>query len=760
MWSSLRIRNKILLLFFVLSVIPLIIINVIWLQFSQGQLEIAAADRQATLIASTANSVRNALDEKIDDVTSTSQDINVTNLDVDLAKLKLLQFSSRDLDVVRVSLVDKAGDEKIVIVDGEDQEDLANVSETEPFQVVTLLGNEPRLGEVRYEDDQPLITISVPLLGIGQLGSQELSSSEALIRRAGADINGALIVDISLARIWEDIESTKLGDTGYLYLVDNQGELLVHPDKSVVQTGDDLSNVTQVGAARETLKAFDLETVADNFEATPSVTTSEVGETVLSSHFPISTSEWAIIGQEPISSVNAAVNRVSTTAAVILAVAIPVSLTLILLATRSVIAPIKRLTQGAIRLSQGDFSSQLAVKGKDELSVLAQSFNDMGSSLKGLLERLNKRNQELETEQTKLSAILDTVADGVLVLDDDYRIVLANKTMASFIGNAEPSSFIDNHWLDIFPLFFKDKKFTDELLENGSTFFHEVTLRSTDDHPKFIDITTRRLKDNPNGIAFILTIQDISQRIELEHMKMDFVSMAAHELRTPLTAIQGYINLIAAEDSNEEDRKAFVNTANSNSAILEGIINNMLSLSRIERNVLTLKKNKLNWSDIVAQEVKRLEFAASAKEITVHVTLPDEPMLAWGDDVGLREVLSNLLNNAIHYSEKGQPVSVTAVQTGDNIITTVSDKGSGIPQNLQGKLFTKYYRTRGGLATNSQGTGIGLYISKSIIDAHGGEISFKSEFNVGSDFYFTVEAYNEDMHRQTSSSDDTMGSKE
>lgn len=759
MWPSLGIRNKILLLFFALSIVPLFTINIYWLRSSQQQLKNSATDRQSLLLSSMAQRVNSSLDTKINAVIAASQDTDITNLRLDAAQLKLLQYANRNRDVTRISLVDNMGNEKIVIKNGLVIEEHGNIGDSQAFEVVTFISNEPYISNVRNEDGLPVMTISVPLLELSQLGDQNLTSSEALARRFGADILGALVVDVTLDDMWEAITSAELGGEGYVYLIDEEGRLLTHPDNVFLEAQPDVKEVAEVKSALKILGSFELKSTAQDYQPSPRITSSEKNVQVLSSIYPISQTKWALIGQEPVNSVYSPINRISTIATFIFLISIPIAIVLVLFATKTIITPIRQLTDGALRLSSGDFNSYFPVTGRDELAVLAQTFNKMGDSLRTVLGRLRTQNLNLVSEQTKLQAVLDTIADGVLVLDQHYNIVLSNKTMSWFVGEKDPKNLNGRSWLEVFVLYYEDEPFSSRLLTDSLLYFHDVTMRLPDDKQKFIDITALRLSNDPNGIAYILTIQDITQRRELENMKLDFVSMAAHELRTPLTAINGYLNLLGTGELPVEEHQQFVNLASSNASMLEGLINNMLSLSHIERGTLHINRKKLDWSRVIAREVDSLKFSASAKSIDIQLALPQEPLYVWGDEVALREVLANLINNAVHYSDEGQTVRIKALKEGSVITTTVSDDGIGIPEQSLNKLFTKYYRAKGGLTTNSQGTGIGLFITKSIVEAHGGSIAVKSTFGQGSDFYFMIEEYNEDKVRQSMQGDDSIAER-
>ena len=739
-WSSLGIRQKILILFLIIAIVPLVIINIFWLRSSQNQLKTAAAERQSILLTSTAKRVNDVLDAKIASVTTQSQEQSIVDLAIEDAKLKILQYVNQNPDVLRVSLVDSVGNEKVVVKNGISNTQLSNIKGKDAFRVVTEVSNKANLGNVVYVDGQPQITVSVPLLSNSKLGTQNLSTNEALSRRFGGDIKGALVVDISLRDLWRSILSSKLGTDGYVYLVDAKGAPIAYPDAAFLSAHPSLATNEEVTRAVATLGLIDLDKKTEIFVPTPVLSSSEKKVPVLSSYFPISTAKWAIIGEEPIASVYSSVYAVSRVAVVILLIVIPLSLLLILLAVRSIVAPLTKLTIGATKLGAGDFNTPLSLSSNDELGVLAKTFNKMGYDLQNLISRIKEQNLSLDAERSKLHAVLDTIADGVIVLDSNYQLVLTNGTIAVLTKRIDLKAAYGKPWLDVFSVFYKDKVFQNENLSSGKLhFFKNVTLRSGD-VTKYVNMTALHLENDPTGIAYILTVHDITEERELEAMKVDFVSMAAHELRTPMTAIKGYIDLIAhdADSVLSQKTQLFLQRVQYSSAQLVGLINNLLNVAKIERGAMTLHLEKLDWAQVAQSEVVNQQVSAGLKNINLLYEGPESGVFILADSVAISEVISNLISNALKYTLENGTVIISVKHEHDQVITAVTDDGIGIPPNAVDHLFTKFYRVNGGIASGSGGTGLGLYISKSIVELHHGAISVESEEGKGSVFHFEL----------------------
>ncbi|HEX9153359.1 MAG TPA: ATP-binding protein, partial [Candidatus Saccharimonadales bacterium] len=247
-------------------------------------------------------------------------------------------------------------------------------------------------------------------------------------------------------------------------------------------------------------------------------------------------------------------------------------------------------------------------------------------------------------------------------------------------------------------------------------------------------------QENNNSAQAIVTIHDETKTRELENMKIDFVSMAAHELRTPLASLRGYIELMSYREGKNmsEDANKYLKQALKSSKELGGLINNLLDVTRIERGTLTFDMEEVDLAASVSQSVANSHFGADDKQIKLTYEGPQSGCMVMADHLAIREVINNLVSNAIKYTAPNGSVSVSLKQEGNSYITRVRDTGIGIPKSALPYLFTKFYRVHGGLDSGSTGTGLGLFISKSIIERHNGTISVESEEGVGSVFSFTV----------------------
>lgn len=230
----------------------------------------------------------------------------------------------------------------------------------------------------------------------------------------------------------------------------------------------------------------------------------------------------------------------------------------------------------------------------------------------------------------------------------------------------------------------------------------------------------------------------------LDEMKSNFVSIAAHELRTPLTSIKGYLSVYMNDykDKLDADQKDLLGHIGSATEELLALVENLLNVSRIERGAMNLSLVEVNWADLVKGVVDDFLERATQKNIQLKFVSPAPPLPPIKvDKVRIIEVISNLLSNAINYTNPGGMVQVWAEKGDNEIITHIGDNGQGIPAEAIPNLFTKFYRVTQGLtqgSTNSDGNGLGLYISKAIVDMHKGKIWVESEVGKGSRFSFSL----------------------
>ena len=352
-------------------------------------------------------------------------------------------------------------------------------------------------------------------------------------------------------------------------------------------------------------------------------------------------------------------------------------------------------------------------------------------------------------EKDVLEAVLYNTSDGVYALDRQGRIVTFNKAMEDLTGY----TFNEVHLKqadEAIRLFEGSSSLEVRMYcslagtptEAPSYSSEKITLVARNGGKKYVRMVNSPISEGREvNIGCVVTLKDITKDIELETMKLDFVSMAAHELRTPLTAMRGYLSFlnddikVTLDQTHQEYLEKTIVSANQ----LHILIENLLNISRIERGTMTLEKTKENWIQIVKETVEAHQADAKNAGLTLVFsetpsTLPEVTV----DKTMISEVLTNLLDNAIHYSNPGGRIDVFLEESEGKVITHIKDTGIGIPQESIPHLFKKFYRVSAVLKEGRKGTGLGLFISKEIMKLHGGDVWVESEEGKGSTFSFAI----------------------
>lgn len=356
-------------------------------------------------------------------------------------------------------------------------------------------------------------------------------------------------------------------------------------------------------------------------------------------------------------------------------------------------------------------------------------------------ERTQELNQVLlDTEEARdrIDGIIKSVADGLMVIDTQNKVILMNRAAEDMLG----IRFSDAIGRSV-DFLIKEKTLREKIQYtlNKKTTGYQFDFESPKDgkkHPRIMRASTSVIHDKENNkTGVVMTIRDITLEKEIDRMKTEFLSTAAHELRTPLTSIQGFSEiLLTNDDIAEDERKKFLSYINKQSVGLAGIINDLLDISRIEsKRGFTLTKIKCDIGDIINQVIPI--FKEQSKKHKFKALLPEMPIILFVDPEKTRQVLKNLLDNAVKYSPKGGLIKVSGEVVDNYFRISVEDDGIGMTSEQVDKAFDKFYRVSSSDKAPS-GTGLGMTIVKSIIEMHGGKVWVESEHGKGMAVHFTI----------------------
>jgi two-component system phosphate regulon sensor histidine kinase PhoR len=327
---------------------------------------------------------------------------------------------------------------------------------------------------------------------------------------------------------------------------------------------------------------------------------------------------------------------------------------------------------------------------------------------------------QTEIERHKLEQILTRVRDGVVVYNADGVILLINQTVRKAFELGEEKLAGKN-----IEKVFKDRELLGAI-KGGVTDLVGVETEGKDGHVYNVNVTT------VPEVGTVSTLRDISYLKELDNLKNDFITTVSHDLRSPLTSILGYVDLIERSGEVNKQQAEFIQRVKMSAHSITDLINDLLNLGRIEGS---FKENiqPVSIASIMQQSLEDHISQFENHEQSVSIDISKNLPLVNGDPLQLRQMIDNLLGNAVKYTPSKGKIHVVAKQEDDQVVIQVTDSGPGIPLEEQTKIFEKFYRAKN-VDEKIPGTGLGLAITKSIVENHRGRIWVKSEVGKGSTF--------------------------
>jgi len=354
--------------------------------------------------------------------------------------------------------------------------------------------------------------------------------------------------------------------------------------------------------------------------------------------------------------------------------------------------------------------------------------------------------RRVRQEKEQLEAILYYSADGILTVDRQLRITSFNPAMERLTGWRTPE-VMGRFYYDV--LRPKDPQgnelglHNDPLLQafasSGPIVDREMIITTRDSQQVDIGVTASAVR-SPHGepLSGVLNLRDITRIRENEQLRSTFMSIISHELQTPIAIIKGYASTLRREDAqwDEQTIRGRLEAIEEESDRLNHLVANVLQASRIQAGGLKMDPGPLDLAEMSRKVVRK--FAARSPNHTLRVHLPANMPTVWADRERIEEVLLNLLDNAVKYSPKAKLIRIEGQVTGESITISVGDTGIGIPLREQGRIFDRFQRVDNKASRTTQGAGLGLYICRAILEAHGGRIWVESELGKGSTFFFNL----------------------
>ena len=403
---------------------------------------------------------------------------------------------------------------------------------------------------------------------------------------------------------------------------------------------------------------------------------------------------------------------------------------------RRIVLPVLRMTQASALMASGEFSLRLDEGHANELGSLARALNKLAAGTQAKIE-------EVAARQNELTVVLQGMTEGIIALNADQAVIQMNRSAATIL-NLEQSSVLNKPFQSL-----SIARDLGEIVTAGFTAtgpqFQTMTLGG-----RRIEVSGLRLGD-ASVEGMILVLRDTTELQRLERVRTDFVANASHELKTPISALRGFVDTVIDDtEMPTETRRSFLVRSQQQIHRLASIVQDLLQLSRLDTGYSPDSDKTLVLSDVVHQVYLTKITDAEIKQVQlIYETSPDcqqHRIQGRADDLAL--MLSNLIDNAIKYSDHGGTVSLTLAMNGEGLIQfNVTDQGVGIPAEEHDKIFERFYRVDPARSRNKGGTGLGLSIVKHVVERYQGRIKLVSRPGQGASFSVTFPTLQPDPTR-------------
>lgn len=388
-----------------------------------------------------------------------------------------------------------------------------------------------------------------------------------------------------------------------------------------------------------------------------------------------------------------------------------------------------RKTSGVMEaFSEGRFDARITGMGKRP-GALVNLFNERADRIEERLFQQKGRNEAL-------NAVINCMQTGVLAVDQQMKVMLITpvaKQLLGFAGNAEGvpvQQFADVHLETIFQ----------EAMAQEGVYTNEVAARTgMGRNRRPLRLYVSPMKQDDVVMGAVALVEDITELRRLEQVRTDFAANVSHELKTPLTSIKGFVETLqAGAINNPEMAQKFLNIIMMEADRLTRLINDILSISKLESGDNQVTNERIRLDKMTSDVVDMLSIHAGEKNVTLHASIPSEPVIIWGNPDRVEQMLINLVDNGIKYNKPGGSVTVKVLDDGKDVNLLVSDTGIGIAEEHLPRMFERFYRVDKGRSRSMGGTGLGLAIVKHIVMSMNGLIEVHSKLGEGTEFLVTI----------------------
>ena len=399
--------------------------------------------------------------------------------------------------------------------------------------------------------------------------------------------------------------------------------------------------------------------------------------------------------------------------------------------SQMITAPIKALTTSAKQLATGNSITRIPVEANDEIGELTQSFNYMASQLGSTMEVIT-------SEKNKLEKIFEHMADGVMAFNRQGMLIHVNSVCYDMIGVLN----MGHRFKNIFENIDSEIDFEQMLYKEVGTTIEKMVIVNGKYLNMHFDVYLNA-KQEPDGI--VVVIQDVTKQQKLDEMRKEFVANVSHELRTPLTTVKSYTETLIDGAIEDKDMALhFLSVMDKEADRMTALVHDLLELSRIDNKQIQLNLDEINLKYLLRDviEAQTIHIDKGGHKLVYHEDNQNEYYI-FGDSTRIKQIVHNIISNAIKYSIDPGTITIEMNRQGDHIMIQIRDTGMGIPKEDLARIFERFYRVDKARSRKLGGTGLGLSIAKELMELHGGSIKIDSEVGKGTNVTLSFLDYTE-----------------
>lgn len=590
------------------------------------------------------------------------------------------------------------------------------------------------IGPIFWENNKPFFII----------GEGFFSSNREFLGAVFAQLDARVMQSVI-----RDVSVTK--ELGQASIFDEHGIVIANQDFSKVALEEDFSRVDIIAQA---LASKDRRVVAGVFQ-------NENGEEVIGASEPIRVlfgdldstvsldTRWFVVAEIPSYIALASVRGSTIFSFLVLLTVLIIAIIAAVIIAGTIVRPVEQLKQVVQKFRDGRLEYKVPIKTGDEIEELATSFYTMADELRASIATITGEEKLIEGEKHQLERIIAGITDAVIVTDPQGRIIVFNTIAEELTGHTirdvmgKNVSDIVNMWdqnahIDLMGSYQNEPESYKGVLLKKSNL---LLVGNNKEDETYVNAVIGEIDDGSQiNIGRIITLHDVSRERLLEQTKIDFVSIAAHQMRTPLTAIKWIFGVLLGKDEEiSSEQRALATNGKLSTERMIMLVNDLLDVSKIEEGKFNYMFEPVFIDVLIKDLIAMEENTRKQKEITITFTPPKKAIpFTIADKEKLFMVFQNIVDNSLNYTPNGGWIRLSLTYDGTNFVVVIEDNGIGMSKKQTEKLFTKFFRGKKAISLQTDGSGLGLFIAKNIVERHKGKIEIESEEGKGTKTTITL----------------------